>query len=103
MGLHTTIATRTIKLDPPYRFEPEEDEDEEDFDEEQGECPECGIQAWSRRVYGRYSQSQYYTFGQSRYLDYDDLDTELYDDCDSWQCDNGHDATDEIAEMLNDV
>lgn len=97
MGLHQSLNAPKPE---PRRFESADVDEEE---REDGACPECGTTSWGNYGYGRYSQNMYYTFGQSRYVEYDNLDTEGIDESDGWQCENGHSATDDVQEVLDQL
>ncbi len=107
MSLHERIPTP--HLAPHWQGTATAEEqvlDDEAVDEDAGECPYegCGSRSWSAIVYGRYSQRAFYSFGEGvRYTDYDDIETEGIESNDHWDCENGHDASPTITEMLEQV
>jgi hypothetical protein len=108
MGLHSAITPKPL---PPaavplnFRFA-QHDDDEENVhyeDEDGGECPECGSYSWGNTFYGGYAENMRYTFGQSAYMDSDGMEQQGVDDSEGWECENGHSATQLIADMLSEI
>ena len=109
MSLHSRafVPTQPLNLsaDGAYAFALDDadiDNSVQDWDENEGECPVCGNNSWTSMTYGQYSQVAMFTFGRSRYVDYDGMETQGIEDQEAWQCDNGHNASETISDMLHE-